>query len=65
MNWRRNILRGHGYEYSRTEKDKSFQLREVQFIPSRINANKPTTRHILMKSQNVKEKTLKAMREKR
>lgn len=52
----------HSCELSRI-KDICPQLGEAQFIPSRINANEPTARHILMKLQNIKEKTLKVMRE--
>lgn len=45
------------------KKEMSPQLREAQFILRRIIANKPTTRCILMKLQNIREESLKAIRE--
>lgn len=66
VNWRLELfMETVAMNVTEPKRDTSPQLREAHFILSRISAKKPTTRHILMKMQNIKEKTLKVVREKR
>ena len=47
-------------------KDTEFKIQEAQRAPNKLNPNRPTPRHILIKmaKANDKEKILKAAREK-
>ena len=45
-------------------KDTEFKIQEAQRAPNKLNPNRPTPRHIIIKMANVKERILKAAREK-
>ena len=45
-------------------KEIATQVQEVQRVPYRINPRRNTPRHIVIKLANIKEKLLKAAREK-
>ena len=45
-------------------KEKYIEIQEAQKAPNKLNPNKPTSRHIILKMAKVKEKILKAAREK-
>ena len=46
------------------KKKTDIQVQEAQRVPNKINRNKPTPRHIIIKMAKVKERILKAAREK-
>ena len=46
------------------KKETDIQVQEAQRIPNKVNPNRPTPRHIIMKMAKVKERILKAAREK-
>ena len=45
-------------------KDTGFKIQEAQRAPNKLNPNRPTPRHIIIKMAKVKERILKAAREK-
>ena len=45
-------------------KETDMQVQEAQRVPNKINPNRPTPRHIIIKMAKVKERILKAAREK-
>ena len=45
-------------------KDTEFKIQEAQRAPNKLNPNRPTPRHIIIKMAKVKERILKAAREK-
>ena len=46
-------------------KDTDIKIQEAQRAPNKLNPNRPTPRHIIIKMTKVKEKILKAAREKK
>ena len=46
------------------KKETDTQVQEAQRVPNNINPNRPTLRHIIVKMVKVKERILKAAREK-
>ena len=46
------------------KKETDMQVQEAQRVPNKINPNRPTLRHIIVKMAKVKERILKAAREK-
>ena len=46
------------------KKETDTQVQEAQRVPNKINPNRPTLRHIIVKMVKVKERILKAAREK-
>ena len=46
------------------KKETDMQVQEAQRVPNKINPNRPTLRHIIVKMVKVKERILKAAREK-
>ena len=45
-------------------KDTDTKIQEAQRAPNKLNPNRPTPRHIIIKMAKVKERILKAAREK-
>ena len=45
-------------------KDTDIKIQEAQRAPKKLNPNRPTPRHIIIKMAKVKERILKAVREK-
>ena len=45
-------------------KEIDMQVQETQRVPNKMDANRPSLRHIIIKTLNVKERILKAAREK-
>ena len=45
-------------------KEKDIKIQEAQWAPNKLNPNRPTPRHIVIKMAEVKERILKAAREK-
>ena len=45
-------------------KDTEFKIQEAQRAPNKLSPNRPTTRHIIIKMAKVKDRILKAAREK-
>ena len=45
-------------------KDTEFKIQEAQRAPNKLNPNRPTPRQIIIKMAKVKERILKAVREK-
>ena len=45
-------------------KDTDFKIQEAQWAPNKSNPNRPTSRCIIIKMEKVKERILKAAREK-
>ena len=45
-------------------KDTDFKIQKEQRAPNKLNPNRPTPRHIIIKMAKVKERILKAAREK-
>ena len=43
-------------------KDTEFKIQEAQRAPNKLNPNRPTLRHIIIKVVKVKERILKAAR---
>ena len=50
--------------FSNLKKESDIQVQEAQRVPNKINPNRPTPRHIIIKMAKVKEKILKTAREK-
>ena len=46
------------------KKETDMQVQAAQRVPNKINPNRPTLRHIIVKMAKVKERILKAAREK-
>ena len=46
------------------KKKTDIQVQEAQKVPNKMNPNRPTPRHIIIKMAKVKERILKAAREK-
>ena len=46
------------------KKETDIQVQEAQRVPNKMNPNRPTPRHIIIKMTKVKERILKAAREK-
>ena len=46
------------------KKDTDIQIQEEQRVPNKMNPNRPTPRHMIIKMAKVKERILKAAREK-
>ena len=46
------------------KKKTDIQVQEEQRVPNKINQNRPTPRHIIIQTAKVKERILKATREK-
>ena len=44
-------------------KETDIKIQEVQRAPNRLNPNRPTPRHIIIKMAKVKERILRAARE--
>ena len=44
--------------------DSDIKIQEAQRAPNKLNPNRPTPRHIIIKMEKVKERILKAAREK-
>ena len=47
------------------KKETNVQVQEAQRIPNKMNPDKPTPRHIIIKMSKVKERILKAARKKK
>ena len=45
-------------------KDTDINIQEAQRAPNKLNPNRPTPRHIIIKMAKIKERILKAAREK-
>ena len=45
-------------------KEIDIKMQEAQRVPNKLNPNRPTTRHIIIKMAKDKERILKATREK-
>ena len=46
------------------KKETDIQIQEAQSVPNKVNPNRTITRHIIIKMAKVKERILKAAREK-
>ena len=51
-------------ENSPNLKDTDIKIQEAEQAPNKLNPNRPTQRHIIIKMAKVKERILKAAREK-
>ena len=51
-------------KFPNLKKETDIQIQEAQRVPKKMNSNKPTPRHILIKMAKVKERILKVEREK-
>ena len=49
--------------FSNLKKESDIQVQEAQRVPNKINPNRPTPRHIIIKMAKVKERILKAARQ--
>ena len=49
---------------TKLKKETDIQLQEAQKVPKKVNPNRVTLRHIIIKMEKVKERLLKATREK-
>ena len=49
-------------KFPNPKKEIDIQVQEVQRIPNKMNPNRPTPRHIIIKIAKVKERILKAAR---
>ena len=50
--------------FPKLKKETDIQVQETQRVPNKVNPNRPTPRHIIIKMAKVKERILKAAREK-
>ena len=50
--------------FSNLKKETNLQVQEAQRVPNKINPNRPTPRYIIIKMAKVKQRILKAAREK-
>ena len=50
--------------FSNMAKETDIQVRKAQKVSNKMNPNRPTQRHIILKMSKVKERILKAAREK-
>ena len=51
-------------KFPKLKKETEIEVQEAQRLPNKINPNRPTPRHIIIKIAKVKESILKAAREK-
>ena len=51
-------------KFPNLKKETDIQVKEEQRVPNKMNPNRPTPRHIIIEMAKVKERLLKAAREK-
>ena len=54
-----------GENFPNLKKEIEIQVQEVRRVPNKMNPKRPTPRHIIIKTAKVKERILKAAREKK
>ena len=60
---RKCIWRNYGWKLAKP-KETDIQIQEVQRVPNKVNPKRPIPRHIIINMAKVKERILKAAKEK-